>query len=581
MIILGINAAYHESAACLVRDGQVVAAVEEERFSRIKHAKQAGIDNADVLPEQAIDYCLGSAGIRWNGIDHIAWSLDPDERLRRNVKLADAGRMQPGGWGTREGEEVFHASNLRAREKLMARAPGARFHFIPHHLCHASSAFHVSPYDEACVISVDGIGESASTWLGYGRGARLECLNEIDYPSSIGFLWEKFSEFLGFDVYSGPGKVMGYSAITDPIGFDGADYLARMGETVELLPMGFSLDNDVFRFRTQDFSGMERLFGPRRPKIVYRYEEASIASALQAMTEKIMVHLARELHAAVAKKAGRSVDNLCIAGGVALNCLANAAVLEETDFTGLFIQPAANDAGTAMGAAMWVWHDILGNDARSFVMQDAFTGPGYGVDEIETLLKEESMSFERCDDIESRVARLIYDGNIVARFSGRLELGPRALGNRSILCDPTRFDMREIINTKVKFRESFRPFAPSVIEESMDSHFICGPRVPADDFMLLVYKTAEREHMRIPAVVQEDEHHHVSTSRVQTVSRERNPAYHRLIEEFKSLSGVGVVLNTSFNMSEPIVCTPRHALATFGRTHIDFLALGPLLVKRP
>lgn len=579
MIVLGINAAYHESAACVVRDGRLIAAVEEERFSRVKHGKESRVDNADELPEAAIAWCLAAARTSWAEVDHIAWSFDPDERLRRNVGLPDTSAMRTGDWGTEAGEQAFWAANQRARDKLLARAPHAQFHFVPHHLSHAASAFLVSPYEEAAVIAVDGIAEFASTWLGYGRGPDLVRLAEVDYPSSLGFLWEKFSEFLGFNRYSGPGKVMGYSATTDPIGAE-VDYLARMREVVHLTPLGFRLDNDVFRFRTDDFAGMERMFGPRRKRVVCRYEEASIGSALQAMTEDVMVHLANELHAAVTRALGHPVDALCLAGGVALNCLANSAILERTPFKRMYVQPAANDAGTCVGAAYHVWHAVLGNRERAFVMQDAFTGPGWTDDEIEALLKIRGVAYTRSDDIEREIARRIDGGEIVARFDGRMEFGPRALGNRSLLCDPTRFDMREVINTRVKFRESFRPFAPSVIEEAMDRHFVCGPRIPADEFMLLVYRTKPREHMRIPAVVQEDECRHVNTSRVQTVNAQRNPRYHRLIREFQALAGVGVVLNTSFNCDEPIDCTPDHALGTIAKTRIDSLALGPFVVER-
>jgi carbamoyltransferase len=325
---------------------------------------------------------------------------------------------------------------------------------------------------------------------------------------------------------------------------------------------------------------MERFFGPRRPKVVYRYEEASIASALQEITEEIMIHLAQDLHAQVAAELGHPVNDICLAGGVALNCLANAAILDRTPFEGMFVQPAANDAGTAMGASFYVWHNVLGNTTRSYTMEDAFTGPEYSENSILTLLKEKNVTFSRPDDIEREIAKLVYDGNIVGRFWGKMELGPRALGNRSLLCDPTRFDMREIINTKVKYRESFRPFAPTVMEEAMDHHFMCGPRVPADEYMLLVYKTKEREHLHIPAVIQEDECRHINTSRVQTVSRNKNPNYWRIIDEFRNLSGVGVILNTSFNCSEPIVCSPEDGMKTFGKTRIDYLAIGPYLVRR-
>ncbi len=579
MIILGVNSAYHESSACILRDGQLLAAAEEERFNRIKHGKKAEVNNSDQLPEAAMAFCLSAAGVEWNEVDHVAYSFDPEERLKRNLGLSAPG-IAPGDFGTEDGERAFYAANLRARQKLLARAAQAEFHFVRHHLSHAASAFHVSPYEESCVIAVDGIAEFASTWLGYGKGGRLVCLKEIEFPSSLGFLWEKFSELLGFDRYSGPGKLMGYSATTHPIGLTGVDYHARLREAVSLEPMGFSIDDRVFRFRTDDFEGMRPLFGPRRPAVVYRYEEAAIASALQATTEDVMVHLARELHAATAKELGHPVSNLCLAGGVALNCLANSAILGRTPFESLFAQPAANDAGTALGAAFWVWHERLGNEKRSWAMKHAFLGPSYSVREMEEALQKKGLSYSRPDDVEREVARLLFQGKIVARFDGAMEIGPRALGNRSILADPTRFDMREILNTRVKYRESFRPFAPSVLDSCMGDLFEERRPVPADDFMLLVHKTRGREHLRIPAVVQEDECRHINTARAQAVTQAVNPSYHRLVDEFRSLSGVGAVLNTSFNAREPIVRSPEEAIRTFLETRIDSLAMGPFLVKR-
>jgi carbamoyltransferase len=579
MIVLGVNSAYHESSACVLRDGQVLSAVEEERFNRVKHGKKARVDNSDLLPEAAMDYCLAAARVGWEAIDHIAYSFDPEERLRRNLGLPSQG-IASGDFGTERGERAFHAANLRARQKLLARAAKAEFHFVRHHLCHASSAFYASPFEESCVIAVDGIAEYATTWLGYGKGGQLVCLKEIDFPNSLGFLWEKFSELLGFDLYSGPGKLMGYSATTHPVGLTGIDYHARLREAVSLEPMGFRLDDRVFRFRTHDFEGMRPLFGPKRPAVVHRYEEAAIASALQATTEEILAHLARELHACAARELGHPVANLSLAGGVALNCLANRAILDQTPFERLFVQPAANDAGTALGAALWVWHQRLGNETRAWEMKHAFLGPSYSEREMEESLKVRAVSYTRPDNLERAVARLLYEGEIVARFDGAMELGPRALGNRSILADPTRFDMREILNTRVKYRESFRPFAPSVLDSCMSDLFEGWRPVPADETMLLVHRTRGREHMRIPAVVQEDECRHVNTSRAQLVTRAASPSYYRLIDEFRALSGVGAVLNTSFNLQEPIVCSPDDAVRTFLGTRIDALALGPFLARR-
>ena len=299
--ILGVNAAYHESSACLLRDGEIVATAEEERFSRIRYGKHSRVDNPDELPEQAIAWCLKEGGIDWKDLVAIGYSLDPAERRRRNLNLPDAKRMAPGGWGTPEGEETYYRHSLVAREKLVSRAPGAEFCFLPHHLCHAASAFFASPFEQAAVLVVDGIGEFNSTWLGLGEGEKLTELELVGYPHSVGFVWERMSEFLGFDVYSGPGKVMGYACLTDPVGeLTNADFLARMRTIFHEENGGaFFVDNQAFRFRTNDFSGLERLFGPRRTAVVDRYEDASVAAALQAVTQDVMVHLANRLYARI------------------------------------------------------------------------------------------------------------------------------------------------------------------------------------------------------------------------------------------------------------------------------------------
>ena len=584
MIILGINSAYHESAACLVQDGRLVAAAEEERFSRVKHAKRSAVDNAHELPWQAMAFCLARAGVSAAEVDHVGYSLDPDQRLALNRDLPDAARCAAGDFGSVEGEQAFHRSNMEARRLLREYCPRAEFHFLEHHLCHAASAYLMSPFDEAAVLAVDGIGEFHSTWLGLGRGGKLERLTRIPYPHSLGFLWEKMSELLGFDAYSGPGKMMGYGAITDAMGeLTGKCHLTTMREIVTLDSQGpgFAVDNDVVRFRCGDFTELERRFGPRRPRAVDRYEEASIAAALQAVTEEAVLHLCQGLHHLASERldAGAApLTRLCVAGGVALNCVANDKILRQTPFEELWIQPAANDAGTALGAAALL-HGELGNGGR-VRMEHAFWGPEYSDQQCLDAVQQAGLSATRCDDVARQTAARLDQGQIVAWFQGAQEFGPRALGHRSILADPTRFDTRQRLNLQVKMRESFRPFAPSVLDSAVQRFFDVHAGAHCMDYMLTASPLREdRQAQVIPAVVQENGSIHRSTARLHRVRADVNPLYHRLIEQLQQLNGVGVVLNTSFNISEPIVTTPQQALATFARSQMDALVLGPYLVE--
>lgn len=571
--VLGVNFAYHESSACLIKDGQIIAAVEEERFNRIKHAKCSRVDNADELPWAAIDYVLRAAGLSPDEIDHIGISFDPEERLRRNRDLHEPG-VPAGDFGTAQGETTFAQGVHRGAENLRSKFPKAEIHFLSHHMCHAASAFFPSRHERAAVLSVDGIGEHCSTWMGIGEGNRLETVLEIGYPHSLGFLWEKMSEHLGFDVYGGPGKLMGYACLTDPIGESSdVDYAERMRRVVQLNDHGFTVDNRITRFRTGDFSGLEPLFGSRRLRVVDRYEEASIASGLQVVTEEVIVHLARILHARTGAKA------LCMAGGVALNCVANAAILRKTPFEALHVEAAANDAGTALGAACLLWCQVLGYPRPR--LDHTYLGPEFKDEEIAIALKAAGLKAEMPEDLCRECARIIHEGNLVAWFQGRLEFGPRALGNRSILGDPSRFDMRSRLNAKVKERESFRPFAPSVLPEDAGRWIETPSDLDAAEYMLLALPTRDRRAaQRMPAVVQENGSDGQVTSRIHVVREEVNPLYARLLRELKALSGIGMVLNTSFNISEPIVCTPEQAIRTFARSKMDALAMGSFLVRR-
>jgi len=580
--ILGVNTAYHESSACLLRDGEIVTLAEEERFNRIRYGKHSRVDNPDELPEQAMAWCLKQGGIDWKDLAAIGYSLDPEERRRQNVNLPDAKRMKPGDWGTPEGEETYYRHSMTARDKLVTRAPQAGFDFLPHHRCHAASAFFASPFEQAAVLVIDGIGEFNSTWLGLGQGNNLTELEAVGYPHSLGFVWERMSEFLGFDVYSGPGKVMGYACITDPIGeLTDADFLTRM-RTIFHEESGGTLfvDNEAFRFRTDDFSGLERLFGPRRTSVVDRYEDAAVAAALQVVTQDVMVHLAKRLYARINADRREPVANLCLAGGVALNCVANYEIAARTPFKRIWVQPMANDAGTALGAAALV-HFQQGGKARPR-MAHAFWGPGYSAEEMQASLKARRLAFLKPDNVAVEVATRIERGQIVAWFQGRQDVGPRALGHRSIVTDPSRFDARNRLNTRVKYRESFRPFAPSVLPGGMAKFFELPAEMLSTRYMLFALPLREhRMTQMIPAVIQENASTGKARARAHEVQPEVDPLYAELITEFEKKTSLPMVLNTSFNIGEPIVTSPDHALDTFLKSSMDALALGPFLVPHP
>jgi carbamoyltransferase len=562
--VLGINSAYHESAACLLQEGVPVAFAEEERFNRRKHGKLARVDNADELPREAIHFCLRRAGINLAGVEAVGYSFSPPLRLR-NIGLA--GHEGSRDWGSGAGEELFQrrlGAIPETLEDLFGARVSDRFHWLEHHLCHAASAYLLSPFDEAAVLAVDGIGEFGTVWLGHGQGAELRKLGEIEYPHSLGFLWEKLAEFLGFDEYDAC-KVMGLAAYGDAQTFALAfATLLSSNEQGEL-----RLAADTLRFRSDDFGPLESILGPRRrPGEPLTARHSGIAAALQKATDKALLDLAASLRRRTAS------SRLCLAGGVALNCVSNRVLQESGLFEELYIQPAAHDAGTALGAAAWLWCRHSGGN-RAFVLEHPYLGPEYSDAELAAVLERCGLPYRRSADPPAEAAALIADGAVVGWFQGRMEAGPRALGNRSLLADPRRPGMRAIINEKVKHRESFQPFAPAVLAERTADWFRIPGRSWPSDFMLLACAVRPERAKRIPAVVHAD-----GTSRIQTVRAETNPLFHGLIAEFERRTGVPMVLNTSFNDSEPIVCSPEDALRTFGNTRIDALWLGNFVVER-
>jgi carbamoyltransferase len=586
-LVLGINCAYHESAAALVRDGEVCFAIEEERLTRVKHAKTAQVTNPDELPWHAIRACLEAAGgAALADVDAIAYSLVPDRRLELiGVDPYDIDDEM--AFGTRRGEQEFNRRVLGIPAKVALAAGDAslveRFRFIPHHRAHAASAFYASPFRRAAVLVVDGIGETATAWLGRGSPDGIEPIEEVAYPHSIGMLWERVALYLGFTEFDAC-KVMGLAAYGNPRSFASEyDRLFRLddpdgGSSLHRAPPIW-IDPDLARFRAKDVRGLESLFGPRRvpgePAELPRFVD--VAAGLQRRTEQAVLALARRLANATGE------TDLVYAGGVALNCVANSRLERDGPFRSLFVFGAAHDAGTAVGAALDLVHreNALPQqraDGAGYRLTP-FLGTSYDDAIIDAALERRGFPAAQIDDPAGHAASLLADGQIVGWFQGRMEFGPRALGNRSLLADPRCARTRNVLNRRIKHRESFRPFGASILaEDSVDWFDFPSERPGAAscrNLMILAYPVRSERAARIPAVV-----HHDGTCRLQVVDREQSPLFHELISRFRELSGVPLVLNTSFNDQEPLVASPDDALRTFATTEIDALFLGDRLVRR-
>ena len=579
MLILGVNAFHADSAACIVRDGQLVAAAEEERFRRIKH--WAG------FPTEAIRYCLAEAGATLGDVDHVASNQDSRANLLRK-----AGYLVKARPDIRMVFERLRNRQARAGigELLSGAFPGHTFrgeiHGIEHHLAHLSSAFHLSPFDAAVALSVDGFGDFASTAWGVGHGTALALEGRVHFPHSLGLFYQAITQYLGFPHYGDEYKVMGLAPYGRP------QQLEQMRQLVKLKPDGgFELDLTYFRHHREQISyewedgaptfhdlfspALEDLLGPRRaPDRPVEQRDMDIARSAQAMYEEAFFHLLHSLQ----NQSG--LTDLALAGGCANNSVANGKVRRETRFRRVYVHAAPGDAGGAVGAAFALWHKLGGD--RRFAMNHAYWGPSVDDAACSTLLEEraDQLSAARCtveryDDetlLCARVAEDVAAGSVVGWFQGRMEWGPRALGNRSIVCDPRRADMKQILNAKIKRRESFRPFAPSVLDEAVAEWFEEDDDVP---FMMQVFQIREEKRAQIPAVTHVD-----GSGRLQTVSRSSNPRYYALIDAFRDLTGVPMVLNTSFNENEPVVCRPEEALDCFLRTNMDLLVLGNSIVRR-
>lgn len=585
-LILGLNAFHADAAAALVHDGQVIAAAEEERFRRVKH--WAG------FPKEAIAWCLADAGVSLSQVDHIAINTLPRAHRWRKVAYTLAQRPDPRF-------VLQKIGNKRERSGLAAQLAAAfpdqplnaQLHFIEHHRAHLASAFYASPFERAAVLSVDGFGDFASSAWGYGEGSQLSLDGQIYFPHSLGAFYTAITQFLGFPHYGDEYKVMGLAPYGQP------SHLDAMRRIVRLLPDGrFALNLRYFTHATQrlphqwshgtpvvgtHFSReLEALLGPARsPDQPLEQHHKDIARSAQAMYEEAFFHLLRALHKQ------HPVDALCIAGGCGANSVANGKVTLHTPFREVYVQAAAGDAGGALGAALEVWHQL--GHSRCQPMGGAYLGTQPAPGEIDGLFSDSAVT----DQLQAtgctihhlgdpalpdegalldQVSAAIGDGLVIGWFEGRMEWGPRALGHRSILGDPRRADMKDILNLKIKRRESFRPFAPSVLREHVADWFELDGDVP---YMMQVYPIRTEKRPLIPAVTHVD-----GTGRLQTVTAADNGRYYRLIQRFFERTGVPMVLNTSFNENEPIVCTPRQALDCFLRTRMDLLVLGTVMVRR-
>lgn len=582
MIILGLNAFHGDSAACLVVNGELVAAAEEERFRRLKH--WAG------LPTEAIRYCLEAGGVAIGDVDRIAINRNPGANALRKALFAFARR--PGLAAVTD--RLKNAAKVRSVRDDIAAALGvapssikARIDNIEHHLAHLASAFFVSPFRDAAVVSVDGFGDFASVMWGSGHDTQIEVQDRTYFPHSLGLFYLAITQYLGFPHYGDEYKVMGLAPYGQPTEME------KMRRIVRLLPEGrFELNLDYFVHHSEGVSmvwdngeptigrvfspALEELFGPARPREQpLDVSHWNIAASAQAMYEEAFFHILQHVH----RKTG--LPALALAGGCAMNSVANGKILQATNFRDVYVQSAAGDAGGAIGAAFVVWNQELGQP-RGFEMRHAYWGPQFADEEIAALLarRGDELSARDCSvtlfsdeaALCRHTAHAISEGNVIGWFQGRMEWGPRALGNRSILGDPRRADMKDILNLKIKRRESFRPFAPSILRERVKDWFETDYDVP---FMLQVFQILEARRGEIPAVT------HVNGSgRLQTVTEIDNPRYHRLIRTFGEMTGVPILLNTSFNENEPVVCRPEEALDCFLRTRMDLLVLGNHLIER-
>jgi len=582
--ILGISAFYHDSAACLVKDGEILAAAQEERFTRKKHDSS--------FPTNAIRYCLQEAGISAQDLTYVGFYDKPFLKFERILLTY----LSFAPWGLRS---FLKAMPLWLKEKIFLKeliqkelSFNGEILFCEHHQSHGASAFFPSPFQEAAVLTIDGVGEWATTSFGKGQGNRLELLGEIHFPHSLGLLYSAFTYYVGFRVNSGEYKLMGLAPYGEP---KYVDVIKR--ELIDLKDDGsFKLNMKYFNYcagLTMTNARFHDLFGgpPRKPESGLTQKDMDVARSIQEVTEEVMLKMANHVQKVT------QMENLCLAGGVALNCVGNGRILRESKFKRIWIQPAAGDAGGALGTALGIWHQYLNNPRAANGEHDRQKGSYLGPSEekgIEEFIQTRRVVCEKFDEnqLPRHIAKQLAEQKIVGLFHGRMEFGPRALGARSIIADPRSMEMQSVLNLKTKFRESFRPFAPSVLEEKTQEYFCLDSKSP---YMLLVAKITDDkirkesfneqklgiEQLRVKRSVIPAVTHIDYSARIQTVSKKTNPFFYQVIKEFFDLTGCAVIINTSFNVrGEPIVCTPQDAYRSFMCTNIDYLVMGPYLFDK-
>ena len=577
--ILGINCAYHESSVALLRaEGEqleLAAFVEEERFNRIKHAKPAALDNSDELPVNALNWALAHAGIGMKDIAHIATSLNPEKRRRENVLHQHPYELPKDYFCTPAGEQLFYEITLRIEDKVRELGFAGQFHFTGHHVCHSGSSYYASGFEDAVSVVVDGVSEFESLSIFDCEGNRQKLLYTMDYPHSMGFLWEKISEFVGFSVYDS-GKTMGMSAYGSPLTL--AEAFSKVAWLDDDL---FRMDDRILEFRSERRNKLHEALGvpfSEQPIKELNYDTLiyfDLAATLQDFTEKVMLRVIEKAKAMTGK------TRLCLSGGVALNCVANQKILQAGLFDEIYIPPASNDAGTALGAALHVAAEYAPAAQRKFKLISPYSPVAFQPEDYRAVLEHaDGVEFQASDDVYAESARIIADGGIIAWFQQGMEVGPRALGHRSIIADPRNPETLNKINQHVKLREIFRPLAPAVLKEKAQDWFEIEDRWAERDnspylYMLATAQVKKDKKRLIPSVV-----HYDNTARVQIVDKALSPAFYRLIEAFEKITGVPVLTNTSFNIQEPIVCTPQDAVNTFLRSNMAALVMGDYIVRR-
>ena len=572
MYILGINAYHGDSSACILKDGIVIAASEEERFRRIKH--WAG------FPSEAIKFCLGEANIDITQVDYITISRDPSANIHKKILHAAKNLVSVKALKDRL-SNTKKVGGVKAELSKVFNIPEDKIKGevknIEHHRSHLASAFFASPFDEAAILSIDGFGDFTSTMIATGKGNKIEVLDTVIYPHSAGIFYTSLTQYLGFPHYGDEYKVMGLAPYGEP------KYVDELKKIILFKDNGlFELNTNYFKHAKEGVAmswengdphidsifseELENLLGPARKsgeELTQKHKD--IATSVQRVTEELIFHILNHLQ----KRTG--LKNICIAGGVAQNSVANGKILEKTTFEHIYIPSAGHDAGTALGSALWLYNHILEND-RLPAIYNAYTGAKSSNEQVEACLKADNIEYTKYNDEEllEVVSDALVDGKVIGWFQGRAEFGPRALGHRSIIVDPRRTDAKELLNAKIKRRESFRPFAPSILEEYVSEYFEKTDKVP---FMEKVYPIKKEKHAEIPAVTHVD-----GTGRLQTV--EKGDRYYDLIEKFRQKTGTPILLNTSFNENEPIVNTPKEALDCYLRTEMDMLVMENCVVKR-